>query len=82
MRKIVQVVGVGQRKSGLSRRTGKKYDFTEVSISYEDDEFVGLKCETVPFDAPIIGDRVLAPGDTLDCIMHQSNFKTYVDAIL
>lgn len=82
MRKIVNVIGVGQRKAGLGKKTGKKYDFTEISISYEADGFVGHKCETVSFDAGVIGDRVIAPGDQLDLVFHQANFKTYVDAIL
>lgn len=82
MRKIVQVIGVGERKKGLGKKTGKKYDFTEIAIGYEVDGFHGMKCETVAFDADIIGDRVIAPGDALELVFHQSNFKTYVDAIL
>ena len=82
MRKNVQILGVGERKKGLGKKTGKKYDFTEISIGYEIDGFHGLKCETVAIDADIIGDRVLAPGEVLDLVFHQSNFKTYIDAIL
>lgn len=82
MRKNVQVFGVGQRKAGLAKKTGNKYDFTEVSIGYEVDGFAGMKCETVAFDQAVIGDRVIGPGDILDLVFHQSNFKTYIDAIL
>lgn len=82
MRKLVQVIGVGQRKAGLGKKSGKKYDFTEFAIGYESDGFKGMKCETVAIDAGTIGDRVIAPGDTLDLVFHQANFKTYVDAIL
>lgn len=82
MRMNVTVYGVGQRKQGLGKKSGKKYDFTEVSIGYEDSAFAGFKCETVAIDSGIIGERVIAPGDTLDIVMHQANFKTYVDAIL
>ena len=82
MRKNCYVYGVGERKSGVGKKSGKKYDFTEVAIAYEADGFAGAKCETVAIDAAIIGDRKIAPGDTLDLVMHQANFKTYVDAIL
>lgn len=82
MRKNVYVYGVGERKSGVGKKSGKKYDFTEVAIAYETDGFTGAKCETVAIDAAVIGDRKIAPGDTLDLVMHQANFKTYVDAIL
>lgn len=82
MRKFVQIYGVGERKRGVGKKTGKKYDFTEISIGYEADGFAGIKCETVAIDAVIIGERLIAPGDTLELVMHQANFKTYVDAIL
>lgn len=81
MRKEVQVIGVGARKSGISKK-GTKYDFTEVAIAYPADNFTGMKCETVAIDAQIIGERKLAPGEVLDIVMHSANFKTYVDAIL
>lgn len=82
MRKNVHVIGVGQRKAGLAKKTGKKYDFTEISIGYEVDGVTGMRCETVAFDQAVIGDRVIAPGDILDLVFHQANFKTYIDAIL
>lgn len=82
MRKTVQIMGVGQRKSGISKRNGKPYDFMEISIGYESPGFSGLRCEVVAVDAFVIGERVLAPGDVVDIILHQYNFRTIVDAIL
>lgn len=82
MRKCVQVIGVGQRKAGVGKKSGKKYDFTEISIAYEREGVNGMTAETVAIDADVIGDRVIAPGEFLDVVMHQANFKTYVDAIL
>jgi hypothetical protein len=81
MRKMVQVVGIGQRKAGLSKK-GKKYDFTEISIVFPADGVTGMKAETIAFDSAVIGERIIAPGDTLDLVFHQSNFKTYVDCIV
>lgn len=82
MRKFVEVIGVGPRKSGVAKKSGAKYDFTEVSIAYEDDRFQGRKCETIAIDTSLIGGQSVAPGDVLDLVFHQANFKTYVDAIL
>lgn len=82
MRKVCMIYGIGERKSGVGKKSGKKYDFTEISIGYETEGFSGVKCETVAFDANIIGDRKLAVGDAIDLVMHQANFKTYVDAIV
>lgn len=82
MRKLVQVLGVGQRKTGVSKRTRQPYDFMEVSFGFPDSGFDGLRCETVTVDTALLGDRVLATGETVDAVYHQSNFKTYIDAIL
>lgn len=82
MRKFVEVIGVGARKSGVSKKSGVKYDFTEVSIAYEEDNFQGRKCETIAIDTSLIGDHSVAPGEVLDLVFHRVNFKTYVDAIL
>ena len=40
MRKTVQIMGIGQRKSGVSKRNGKPYDFTEISIGYDSSDFL------------------------------------------
>ena len=82
MRCYVEVLGVGQRKNGVGKKSGKKYDFTEISVAYEAPGFQGRKCETIAFDSAVVGDRNIAPGEVLDVVMHQANFKTYVDAIL
>lgn len=82
MRKNVTVIGMGQRKAGVAKKTGKKYDFTEVAIGYEVDGFSGMKCETIAFDTDMIAEKNVAVGDVLDLVFHQANFKTYVDAIL
>ena len=82
MRMLCNVYGVGQRKNGVGKKSGKAYDFTEISIGYQETGFAGEKCETVAIDAGLIGDRKIAVGDTIDVVMHQANFKTYIDAIL
>ena len=82
MRKNVTVIGIGQRKAGISKKGGKKYDFTEIAIGYETEGFSGMKCETIAFDTAIIADKNITVGDVLDLVFHQANFKTYVDAIL
>ena len=82
MRIIANVIGVGQRKKGISKKNGKPYDMQEIAISYDHQMFSGQKCETIAIDGNTIGDRVIAVGDSLDMVIHQANFKTYVDAIL
>lgn len=82
MRKTVQILGVGDRKVGIAKKTGKPYDFQEISIGYDSPGFTGLRCDTVSVDPGLIGTRVLSPGDVIDIVFHLYNFKIYIDAIL
>ena len=82
MRKTVQIMGIGQRKTGNSKRTGKPYDFTEISIGYDAPGYCGQCCETVSVDASLLDGVVLSPGEVIDIVCHQYNFKTVIDAIL
>lgn len=43
MRKYINIVGVGERKQGISAKTGKPYDFTPISFTYEAPYVSGLK---------------------------------------
>ena len=42
MRKIINIVGLGDRKQGISK-TGRPYDFTPISFTFEDPFTHGLK---------------------------------------
>lgn len=82
MRKTVQIMGVGPHKTGDSKRTGKPYDFTEISIGYNSPDYFGQCCELVFVDAAVLDGVVLSPGEVIDIVCHQYNFKTVIDAIL
>ena len=82
MRKQMTVVGIGAKKSGIGKKSGKAYEFTEYSFIYEDDSVVGHKCETIALSPEVIGSRKISVGDVLDIVCHQYNFRTTVDAIL
>lgn len=82
MRKTVQIMGVGSRKTGISKRTQKPYDFTEISIGYDSPDFFGQRCETVAVDASLLNGVALAPGEVIDIVCHEYNFKLVIDAIL
>lgn len=80
MRKTVTIYGVGERKSGTSKK-GNPYDFKEVAIGYQHKNFLGEKVETVGIDTAAIGDMILTPGMVVEVEMFTFNFKTYVTAI-
>lgn len=76
------VVGVGERKSGVGKRSGQAYDFTEVSCVYPKPGTNGNHAETFAINTSLLSGREIAPGDEMEMIIHQANFKSYVDYIL
>ena len=82
MRRQMTVVGIGPKKAGIGKKSGKPFSFIEYSFIYDDDSVVGQKCETIAVDTGLIGDKKISVGDVLDIVCHQYNFKTTVDAIL
>lgn len=84
MRKFINVVGVGLRKTGVAKN-GRNYDFVPVSFTYEDDykQTDGLLAETVNVSGPMFESAApIQPGDTLDVVMHTANYRIFIDAIL
>ena len=80
MRTTIEVIGVGQRKAGISK-ANRPYDMTDISFKYPHQQFQGEKAETVGFPADVIGNRKIAVGDILDVEMFQMKYKTYIGCI-
>lgn len=81
MRKQVTIVGVGQRRAGVSK-AGKNYDFTPIAFEFEDIEMSGVKAETINAGADALGEYVPRVGDVVDVVFHYSNYRPYLDAVL
>lgn len=84
MRKFINVVGVGLRKTGTAKN-GRNYDFVPVSFTHEDDykQTDGLLAETVNIPGPMFESAgPIKPGDVLDVALHTANYRICIDAIL
>lgn len=82
MKKVITIVGVGSRRTGVSPKSGRGYDFTPVSFTYEDQLFDGVKAETVNVDQTALGDFIPKIGDQIEVVMHVANYRTYIDAVI
>lgn len=87
MRKVVNVVGVGKRKQGVSK-SGNSYDFVPLSLTFEDSGRVnGLRCCEVNANYAELASAWpdgIAPGDCAEVVMHE-DFRRggfVLDAIL
>lgn len=81
MRSNIKIVGIGQRRSGTSTKTNKGYDFTPISIVFTDGQTAGYRAETVNVNSADLP-ASLALDSVYDAVMHYSNNKLYIDAIL
>lgn len=81
MRKQITILGVGPRKSGTSKKTGKPYDMTDISISYFDPNWNGDHAETIAVGAEVLEGRIPQPGDVWDAEIFQMNFRTHIACI-
>lgn len=83
MRANITIVGLGQRKSGVSQKTNKNYDFQPVSFLYDDPYTTGQKAVTanVP-GADIDSMGGLKIGQAYDAVFHNYNNTVVVDALL
>lgn len=42
MRRYINIVGVGQRRKGVSEKSNRPYDFTPIAFTYEHESMSGL----------------------------------------
>lgn len=84
MKTIITITGIGKRKSGVSAKTGKSYDFTPVSFLYDSPFYTGQKAATVIVDTSALGDCDLVIGSSVPAVLHEDfrTDKVYLDAIL
>lgn len=85
MRANIEVVGLGQRRTGVSNKNGtqRAYDFQPVSILFDDQWTTGRKAATVNVsgtDIDAMGGLMI--GGQYDAVYHQYQNTIAIDAIL
>lgn len=83
MRTKIKIVGIGDRKAGVSTKNGKPYDFQPISFVYPDTYVKGLKAAT----ANVSGDMLDAIGgvkleEEREIFYHTYNNNVVIDGIL
>lgn len=83
MRTNIKIVGIGDRKAGVSAKTNRPYDFLPVSFVYPDRFTKGLKAAT----SNVSGDLVDSVGglkldDEREIFYHTFNNSVVIDGIL
>ena len=84
MRKTITIIGVGDRRQGVSAKTNKPYDFTPVSFTYEMPFVSGVKGATANVAQDCMPNYSPRVGDSVEVVMRE-DFRTgsvYIDAVL
>lgn len=82
MRTKAKVVGIGERKSGISKK-GRNYDFTPFHLIYVDKNTEGFAACSTNVDQSIL-DAIPLPkvNDEIEIFFHFYNGNMSVDGIL
>ena len=83
MRAKVTFVGIGKRVTGTSSKNNKVYDFTPVSILFQDPKWgEGLRAATVNIDSREFVLEAIQLEGQREVVMHQFNNNWTIDAFL
>ena len=82
MRTKVKIVGIGERRSGVSKK-GRNYDFTPFHLIYPDKNTEGFAAASANVDQSIL-DAIPLPkiNDEVEIFCHFYNGSMMIDGIL
>lgn len=75
------VVGVGERKQGVSK-AGYAYDFTELSVIYKQAGTTGSYAHTFKIDTPLFEGKTYKPGDNVELFGMLVKFNPIVNYMI
>lgn len=81
MRATVEIVGIGKRRAGTSKR-GNAYDMIPLSFTYPARDTEGVCAVTVMCDGYEYDRSGVKVGDVREVIMHEQNYRLTLDAIM
>ena len=82
MRATIKVVGLGNRKAGVSKK-GRAFDFVPVAFVMHDQQFQGFSahtCNVAGSDIESVGG--LKVNDEIDAFYHFENFAVVIDGLV
>lgn len=82
MKAIVKVVGIGERRKGVSTKTGKPYDFVKVACVYDDGFMAGQNAFNCSIDGDEFESSNMSIGGEYEAVIGYRNFHPYIIAII
>lgn len=82
MKAIVKVVGIGERRKGISSKTGKSYDFQKVACVFDDGYMVGQNAFNCSVDGAEVEACGMKVGGEYEAVIGYRNYQPYIIAII
>lgn len=71
-----EIVGIGKRMSGVSKKNNRPYDFTPVSLLYESLGFTGSAAVTLNLNAEqVAGIKDFCVGGTFEAVIYFDAYR-------
>lgn len=82
MKTVVKVVGIGERKKGVSQKNGKSYDFQKVACIFDDGYIAGQYAFTCSVDGAEVEKAGIVVGGEYEVVIGYRNYQPYIIAII
>lgn len=82
MKAYVKVVGIGERKKGVSAKSGKAYDFVKVACVYDDGYMAGQNAFNCSVDGAECENIGITVGEEYEAIIGYRNYQPYIIAFI
>ena len=79
-RTVVTIVGMADRLSGTSKKTGKPYDMCEVAVTFVN-QWGSNSVAVATLDGAVLDKCGVQIGDRYDAVVNQFNGRAYVELI-
>lgn len=80
MRTVVTVVGMSDRRTGVSKKTEKPFDFCEMAVIFVN-QWEQNAVAVATLDGPLMDKLQVRVGNKYDAVVNTYNNKTYIDLI-
>lgn len=82
MKTTIKIVGIGERKTGVSQKTQKPYDLVNIAYTYADNRMDGCNATNQIIDGSWLDEYKLEIGREFECVMSYRNYQPYIVAII
>lgn len=81
MKTTVEIVGVGERRTGTGKN-GKPYDIVNVAFTYPDNRIEGLNAGNCVINGDDLDKHGVYVGASLEVLLMYRNYQPYIALIL